>query len=94
VKAFDDAGAPVWTKNFGAFAAGPTFNPKGIMGTPVIDPTPGADGFATIYACAPAGATPGAAFNQYQLHAISAKDGERAAGRQSSTEPSWPGTMD
>jgi hypothetical protein len=86
VKAFDDTGMPVWTRNFGAFAAGATFTPKGVMGTPVIDPTAGADGFATIYACAPAGATAGAAFNHYELHAISAKDGTERAG--------WPAKLD
>jgi hypothetical protein len=86
VKAFDDTGMPVWTRNFGAFAAGATFTPKGVMGTPVIDPTAGADGFATIYACAPAGATAGGAFNHYELHAISAKDGSERAG--------WPAKLD
>src|SRR5579859_3574852 len=86
VKAFDDSGMPVWTRNFGAFAAGATFTPKGVMGTPVIDPTAGPDGFATIYACAPVGATAGAAFNHYELHAISAKDG--------SERPGWPAKLD
>jgi hypothetical protein len=86
VKAFDDTGMPVWTRNFGTFGAGPTFTPKGIMGTPVIDPAAGPDGSATIYACAPAGATAGGAFNHYELHAISAKDGTERAG--------WPAKLD
>ncbi|HXI58886.1 MAG TPA: hypothetical protein VNO55_22620, partial [Polyangia bacterium] len=86
VKAFDDAGMPVWTRSFGGVGAGGTFTPKGIMGTPVIDPTAGPDGLATIYACAPAGATAGGAFNHYELHAISAKDGTERAG--------WPAKLD
>jgi hypothetical protein len=86
VKAFDDTGMPVWTRNFGTVGAGPTFTPKGIMGTPVIDPMAGPDGSATIYACAPAGATAGGAFNHYELHAISAKDGTERAG--------WPAKLD
>jgi hypothetical protein len=57
------------------------------MGTPVIDSKPGADGFATIYACAPAGPTPGAVMDRYELHALSAKDGtERTGG--------WPAKLD
>jgi hypothetical protein len=86
VKAFDDTGMPVWTRALGLPAAGPTFSPKGIMGTPVIDPTPGADGFATIYACAPAAATMGGKFDHYELHAMSAKDGSERAG--------WPAKLD
>ena len=86
VKAFDDTGMPVWTRNLGAFAGGTTFTPKGIMSTPVIDPTLGADGFATIYACAPAGAAAGGKFDHYELHAISAKDGTERAG--------WPAKLD
>jgi hypothetical protein len=83
VRTYDDTGKPVWMRNFGTFS-GATVNPKGVMSTPVIDPTLGADGFATIYACAPVGA--GAAFH-WELHAISAKDGtERAGG--------WPAKLD
>jgi hypothetical protein len=81
VKAYDDAGMPVWTRNFGAPFGG-TFTPKGVMGTPVIDPTEGPDGFATIYACASSGM--GGA--HYELHAISAKDGTERAG--------WPAKLD
>jgi hypothetical protein len=86
VKTFDDTGTPVWTRNFGTFAAGATFTPKGIMGTPVIDPTLGADGFATIYACAPVAAAAGGKFDHYELHAISAKDGTERSG--------WPAKLD
>jgi hypothetical protein len=86
VKTFDDTGMPVWTRNFGAFGAGTTFTPKGIMSTPVIDPTLGADGFATIYACAPVAAAAGGQFDHYELHAISAKDGTERSG--------WPAKLD
>jgi hypothetical protein len=81
VKTFDDAGTPVWTRSFGAFAGG-TVNPKGVMSTPVIDPAAGADGFATIYACAPSGT---GGFH-YELHAMSAKDGTERTG--------WPAKLD
>jgi hypothetical protein len=81
VKTFDDAGAPVWTRSFGASAGG-TVNPKGVMSTPVIDPAAGADGFATIYACAPSGT---GGFH-YELHAMSAKDGTERTG--------WPAKLD
>jgi hypothetical protein len=82
VRAYDDTGKQVWMRSFGAPFGG-TFTPKGVMGTPVIDPTLGADGFPTIYACASSG-TGGA---HYELHAISAKDGtERPGG--------WPAKLD
>jgi hypothetical protein len=81
VKAFDDTGMPVWTRNFGAVFGG-TFTPKGVMSTPVVDPQAGPDGFATIYASAPVAA--GGA--HYELHAISAKDGTERAG--------WPAKLD
>ncbi|HEX3698314.1 MAG TPA: hypothetical protein VH374_23280 [Polyangia bacterium] len=86
VKAFDDTGKPAWTRSFGTLPGGGPFPPTGIMSTPVIDPTAGPDGFATIYACAPAGATAGGSFNHYELHAISAKDGSERAG--------WPAKLD
>jgi hypothetical protein len=87
VKAYDDTGMPVWTRNFGTFTKGTAANLfKGVMGTPVIDPTAGADGFATIYACAPAAAMAGGAFDHYELHAISAKDGTERTG--------WPAKLD
>jgi hypothetical protein len=86
IKAYDDAGTPAWTRGFGAFTAGTTFTPKGVMSTPVIDPAAGPDGFATIYACAPAGATAGGKFDHYELHAISARDGLERAG--------WPAKLD
>jgi hypothetical protein len=82
VRTYDDTGKPVWMRSFGTFS-GATVNPKGVMSTPVIDPTLGADGFATIYACAPVGAA--AAFH-WELHAISAKDGTERAG--------WPAKLD
>ena len=85
VKAFDDTGAPVWTRNVGPLpGGGGTFTPKGITSTPVIDPAAGPDGLATIYACAPAGT--GGRFDHYELHAISAKDGTERAG--------WPAKLD
>jgi hypothetical protein len=87
VKAYDDAGMPVWSRNVGPLpAAGGPFTPKGIMGTPVIDPQAGPDGFATIYACSPAPASAGGKHDHYQLHALSAKDG--------SERPGWPAKLD
>jgi hypothetical protein len=86
IKTFDDTGMPGWTRSLVLPAAGPTFSPKGIMSTPVIDPTAGPDGFATIYACAPAAATPGGKFDHYELHAMSAKDGSERTG--------WPAKLD
>jgi hypothetical protein len=53
------------------------------MGTPVIDPQPGADGLATIYVSAAVG---GATVDHYELHALSAKDGTERAG--------WPAKID
>jgi hypothetical protein len=87
VKAFDDTGMPVWTRNVGPLpSAGGPFTPKGIMSTPVIDPTLGTDGFATIYACAPAPLAAGGKHDHYELHAISARDGSERAG--------WPVKLD
>jgi hypothetical protein len=87
VVTFDDTGMPVWTRSLVLPAGGATFAPKGIMSTPVIDPTAGPDGFATIYACAPAAPTPGGKFDHYELHAMSAKDGSERAG-------GWPAKLD
>jgi hypothetical protein len=87
VKAFDDTGAQAWTRNLGPLpSAGGPFTPTGIMSTPVIDPQPGPDGFATIYACAPAPLAAGGKHDHYELHAISAKDGSERAG--------WPAKLD
>lgn len=86
VKAFDDTGKPVWTRNFGTYSASAAFMPKGIMSTPVIDPAAGTDGFATIYACAPAAASAGGKMDHYEVHAISAKDGTERTG--------WPAKLD
>jgi hypothetical protein len=88
VKAIYDSGMPAWTKSFTnpAKGAGGTLSPRGIMGTPVIDPTAGADGFATIYVCVPNGPTAGGAMDRYELHALSAKDGSERAG--------WPAKLD
>jgi hypothetical protein len=87
VKAFDDTGMPVWTRNLGALpSAGGPFTPSGVMSTPVIDGQPGADGFATIYACAPAPLTAGGKHDHYELHALSAKDGSERSG--------WPAKLD
>jgi hypothetical protein len=86
VKAFDDTGTMVWTRNIApnpTKAAAGSLTPRGIMGTPVIDTKPGADGAATIYVCGPAGA---AAQDRYELHAISAKDGTERTG--------WPAKLD
>jgi hypothetical protein len=86
VKAFDDSGMPVWTRSLTNPTSGGALSPKGIMGTPVIDATPGSDGFATIYACAPAAPTAGGKMDRYELHALSAKDGTERAG--------WPAKLD
>jgi hypothetical protein len=87
VKAFDDAGMQVWTRNLAPLpSAGGTFTPSGVMSTPVIDPTLGPDGFATIYACAPAPLAAGGKHDHYELHAISAKDGAERTG--------WPAKLD
>jgi hypothetical protein len=86
VMAYDDTGKPVWMRAFTNPMSGGAVSPKGIMGTPVIDPTLGADGFATIYACVPASATAGGKMDRYELHAISAKDGTERAG--------WPAKLD
>jgi hypothetical protein len=85
IKAYDDTGKPVWTRNFGTYTPA-TVNPKGVMSTPVIDPTAGADGLATIYACAPAAAMAGGKMDHWELHAISAKDGTERTG--------WPAKLD
>ncbi|HVU49428.1 MAG TPA: hypothetical protein VHL80_02015 [Polyangia bacterium] len=89
VVAFDDTGAMAWKRNITPNPAksGGSLSPRGIMGTPVIDSTLGADGFPTIYVCGPGAATPGGVQDRYELHAISAKDGtERAGG--------WPAKLD
>jgi hypothetical protein len=86
VKAFDDTGMPVWTRSFTNPTSGGALSPKGVMGTPVIDTKTGPDGFATIYACAPAAAMAGGKMDRYELHAISAKDGTERAG--------WPAKLD
>jgi hypothetical protein len=86
VKAFDDTGAMVWTKSFTNPTSGGSLAPRGIMGTPVIDATLGSDGFATIYACAPAAPTAGGKMDHYELHALSAKDGSERMG--------WPAKLD
>jgi hypothetical protein len=95
VKAFDDTGAMVWMRNLVQIPkSGGSLNPVsnaghpagGIMGTPVIDPKTGPDGFATIYVCAPAAATAGGTMDRYELHAISAKDGSERTG--------WPAKLD
>jgi hypothetical protein len=86
VKAYDDSGTPVWTRNFGAFVKGSAQNLFNRLSTPVIDATAGADGLATIYVCAPVGATAGGNFDHYELHAISAKDGTERTG--------WPAKID
>jgi len=86
VNAFDDTGTLVWKRSLGLPGGGATFAPKGIMSTPVIDPTAGPDGFATIYACAPAAAAAGGNFSLYELHAMSAKDGSERTG--------WPAKLD
>jgi hypothetical protein len=86
VKAFDDTGTLVWTRSLTNPTSGGALSPKGIMGTPVIDPTLGPDQFATIYACAPAAPTMGGKMDRYELHAMSAKDGTERAG--------WPAKLD
>jgi hypothetical protein len=52
-------------------------HPIGILSTPVIDPKPGPDGFATLYV---AGAIGTAAIDHHEVHALSAKDGSERAG--------------
>jgi hypothetical protein len=92
VTAFDDTGALVWTRNVGNAASGwPVVKcggvrPIGIMGTPVIDPTPGADGLATIYVSAAIAAAANGTVDHYELHALSAKDGSERTG--------WPAKID
>jgi hypothetical protein len=87
VKAIDDSGAMVWMKNIGTNPAASNITPRGIMGTPVIDPKAGADGAGTIYVCGPGAATPGGKIDHYELHALSLKDGtERTGG--------WPAKID
>jgi hypothetical protein len=87
VKAYDDTGAPVWTRNIGTNPkSGGSLTPRGIMGTPVIDTKTGADGSPTIYVCGPAAATAGGTMDRYELHAISAKDGTERTG--------WPAKLD
>jgi hypothetical protein len=49
------------------------------LSTPVIDPNPGADGFATIYVAGAVGPT---VITAHEVHALSAKDG--------SERPGWP----
>jgi hypothetical protein len=52
-------------------------HPLGILSTPVIDATPGPDGFATIYV---AGAVGQQYIESHQVHALSVKDGSERAG--------------
>jgi hypothetical protein len=90
VTAFDDTGTQVWTRNVGtpgsAFSVGcGGVRPIGIMGTPVIDPQPGADGLATIYVSAAIAGAAGTV-DHYELHALSAKDGSERTG--------WPAKID
>jgi hypothetical protein len=87
VKSFDDTGTPGWTRSFTNPTSGGSLTPRGIMGTPVIDPKAGADGYATIYVCAPAAPTTGGKMDRYELHAISAKDGSERLG-------GWPAKLD
>jgi hypothetical protein len=75
-------GHTVWTKNIGnspqnnGVPCG-NIHPLGILSTPVIDPKPGADGFATIYV---AGAIGTNSITAHEVHARSAKDGTERAG--------------
>jgi hypothetical protein len=86
VKAVDDTGAMVWLKSIGANPGASNITPKGIVGTPVIDTKPGADGAPTVYVCGPAAATAGGKIDHYELHALSTKDGSERAG--------WPAKID
>jgi hypothetical protein len=52
-------------------------HPLGILSTPVIDPTLGPDGFATIYVAGAIGTT---AIMRHEVHALSVKDGSERAG--------------
>lgn len=52
-------------------------HPLGILSTPVIDATPGPDGFATIYV---AGAVGQQYIERHEVHALSVKDGNERAG--------------
>jgi hypothetical protein len=75
-------GHTVWTKNIGNSPMRPgvpcgNIFPIGILSTPVIDPKPAADGFATIYVAGAIGTT---AITAHEVHALSAKDGTERAG--------------
>jgi hypothetical protein len=52
-------------------------HPLGILSTPVIDPTLGPDGFATIYV---AGAVGQQSIDRHEVHALSVKDGSERRG--------------
>jgi hypothetical protein len=88
VIAFSETGTQVWTRNIGPSPHGVpngfcgNVNPIGIEGTPIIDPTPGADGFATIYVngAITTGATDTGVTDRQEVHALSAKDGTERAG--------------
>jgi hypothetical protein len=88
VVAYDDTGAMAWKRNItpNPMKSAGSLNPRGIMGTPVIDTKLGADGFPTIYVSGPGAATPGGVQDRYELHAISAKDGTERTG--------WPAKLD
>jgi hypothetical protein len=75
-------GHTVWTKNIGNAPMRPgvpcgNIFPIGMLSTPVIDPKPAADGFATIYVAGGIGTT---AITAHEVHALSAKDGTERAG--------------
>jgi hypothetical protein len=89
VLTFSDTGTAGWTKNIGSSpkssGACGNVNPIGIEGTPIIDPTAGADGYATIYVVGAIGPAAGNTDHQ-EVHALSAKDGTERTG--------WPVKID
>jgi hypothetical protein len=86
VLAFDETtGASVWKKNIGIAAGNAgawcgNIHPIGILGTPVIDPTPGADGAATIYVDGAVALAANGVIDHHEVHALSAKDGSERTG--------------
>jgi hypothetical protein len=79
VVALDEAtGATIWSKTLGSApgskgqACGASFDPVGILGTPVID-----EKFGTIYVAAPIGTD---SVERHEVHALSVEDGESRAG--------------
>jgi hypothetical protein len=83
VYALDETtGAVVWHVNVGSSPTATgvpcgNISPLGILSTPVIDPTPGPDGYGTLYVAGAIGTT---SIDHHAAFALSVKDGSPRAG--------------